>query len=224
MFPTSAQFRKWSYPEKFGVVSAIVSIVLGAAFWLFPDTGKAFIATMSGSIPLSVDVPGRNTIERQINLAKMQDPQARMPSTEFASAVVFARPSLPRSQVFIRDVGLFAASNASPLRSSNQDLVFTAGKCRFAGHVSVIDSNRLLAEAPISMISCLLDNGDSYGLGTAEGPPIGFLTRAETPTSTQLSLVQEGRLLTLQLDAKYVVRLYQPLKNMPFVGKSAVGW
>lgn len=224
MYPTRAQFRKWTYPTKFGVVSTTVSIVLGVAFWLFPDTGKAFIAILRGSVPPSVEVPGRNTIERQINLAKMQEPQALTPSTEFASAVVFVRPSLSRSHSANRDASLFAVSNSSPLRSSNPDIVFAAGKCRFAGHVSVIDSERSLAEATILMISCLLDNGDSYGLGTVEGTPIGFLARAETATSKQLPLVQEDRLLTLQLDAKYVVRLYQPLESIPFRGKSASGW
>lgn len=43
MLPTRNQFSKWSYPTKFGFVTAFIGLLLSIAFWLFPDAGKQLI-------------------------------------------------------------------------------------------------------------------------------------------------------------------------------------
>lgn len=50
MLPTRHQFRKWSYPSKFGFVSFFIGLTLSIAFWLFPDAGKQLVAYFSPSI------------------------------------------------------------------------------------------------------------------------------------------------------------------------------
>lgn len=226
MIPTRQQFRRWSYPSKFGFVSFFVALAVSFALWFFPDGGKQLIGYFfSDQRQAVVVVPGHNNIERQINLAKMQGVAQSAPSTEFALAVPFARPSMPRSSPAEEwHGGLVALSNASPLRSSNQDLVFAPGRCRFLGTVQWQDRASLKGQANISLISCVMDNGDAYGFGVADGPAIGFVAPLERPMDRDLSLVEEGRSVTLPLSSQYVVRLLSPLTSVPYKGKSSSVW
>ena len=196
MIPSRPQFRRWSYPAKFGFVSFFVGLGVTLALWMFPDTGKNLIASLSSEkTQQSLPVPGSNGIERQINLAKMQGAASTTPSAEFAVAVPFARPTMPQEQVSTDwPSGLVALSNASPLRSSNQDVVFAPGRCRFIGTVFWSDRAKLQGEANISLMSCVLDNGDAYGVGSAQGPSIGFVAPLDDPTSRTLSLVADTRM------------------------------
>ena len=51
IFPTRQQYRRWGYLSKFGFVSffvgTAVSLAVSIVFWLFPDTGKQWIARLS---------------------------------------------------------------------------------------------------------------------------------------------------------------------------------
>jgi len=170
-------------------------------------------------------VPGQNAIERQLNRAKMEGVAATTPSTEFAVAIPFARPSLTQEEVPAEFAGnLVALSNASPIRSENQDLVFAPGRCRFLGLVRWSRQPALIGEASITVLSCVLDNGDSYGLGKFKGAEIGFLTPVDQPASKDILLVEEGRSVSLPKDGKYMVRFSAPLRNLPFKGKSIAAW
>jgi len=227
MIPTLQQFRRWNYPSKFAFVSFFIAIGVSVAFWLFPDGGKQLMTYLLGEENIeAVRIPGRNIIERQINLAKMQGAARSDPSTEFAIAVPFARPSMSRSTPAKEwhAAGLIALSNASPLRSSNQDVVFAPGRCRFLGVVQWQDRAKLMGEANISLMSCVLENGDSYQFGVADGPPIGFVVLLETPMNRSLPLIEEDRSVTLPLSKQYVVRLLAPLSSVPLKGKSSAVW
>lgn len=225
MIPSLRQFRSWSYPSKFGFVSFFVGITVSIALWLFPDSGKQFVEHV-GAVPQpTVPVPGRNATEQQLNRAKMEGVTATTPSTEFAVAIPFARPSLTREDMPKEFSGnIVALSNASPLRSENQDLVFAPGKCRFLGLMHWSDKPALRGRASITAMSCVLDNGDYYGFGNFEGPEIGFVTPTDQPANKELVLVEEDKAVTLPKDGRYLVRLLSPLRDVPFKGKSAVAW
>lgn len=225
MIPSLRQFRSWSYPTKFGFIATLLGIAMSVAFWLFPDSGKHLIELVSVEPQLAVPVPGHNAIERQLNRAKMEGVAASSPSTEFAVVIPFARPSLTKEDVPFEFAGnLIALSNASPIRSENQDLVFAPGKCRFLGQVHWSRQPDLLGEASITVLSCVLDNGDSYELGKFEGAEIGFLTPADQPGIKTLSLVEDGESVSLPKDGKYMVRFSSPLRDLPFKGKSIDPW
>jgi len=225
MIPTRQQFKKWSYPTKFGFISFFFSFAVTVFFWLFPDAGKQLIAAVVTEDQQEIKVPGRNAVERQINLAKILGIALSDPSTEFAVAVVFVRPIMSRS--LPSDDGsdnIVALSNASPLRSADQDLVFAPGKCRFLGVLRWLDRKNLKGEAVISTLSCVLDNGDSYGFGNVDGPAIGFVAPLDEPMSRSLSLVEEGWSTTLPLSGQYLVRLHSPLHGISYKGKSENLW
>lgn len=225
MIPSLRQFRSWSYPSKFGFVSFFVGLAVTVVLWLFPDTGKQLVSLVSSAPQPIVVVPGRNAIELQLNLAKMEGVTATIPSTEFAVAIPYARPSLTQEETPNGFSGnLVALSNASPLRSENQDLVFAPGKCRFLGQVHWSGKPALRAQASISTISCVLDNDDYYGFGNYEGPDIGFVTPLDQPANKELLLVEEEKVVTLPKDRKYVVRFLTPLRDLQFKGKSVVAW
>lgn len=225
MIPSLRQFRSWSYPTKFGFVATLLGIAMSVAFWLFPDSGKHLIELVSVEPQPTVPVPGQNAIERQLNRAKMEGVAATAPSTEFAVAIPFARPILTKEEVSPEFAGsLVALSNVSPIRSENQDLVFAPGKCRFLGRVHWSRQSDLLGEASINVISCVLDNGDSYGFGEFEGAAIGFLAPADQPGSKTLSLVEEEKSVSLPKDGRYIVRFSSPIRDLPFKGKSIDTW
>lgn len=50
MFPSLKQFRRWSYPSKFGFVSFFLGLFVTVVFWLFPDTGKQLIARLTAPV------------------------------------------------------------------------------------------------------------------------------------------------------------------------------
>jgi hypothetical protein len=225
MIPSLRQFRSWSYPSKFGFVSFFVGLAVTIVLWLFPDSGKQLVAHVGAAPKPTVSVPGRNAIEQQLNLAKMEGVTATTPSTEFAVAIPYARPSLNQEEMPKGFAGnLVALSNASPMRSENQDLVFAPGKCRFLGLVHWADKPALRGQASIATISCVLDNGDYYGFGNFEGPDIGFVTQLDQPANKELLLVEEDKVVTLPKDGRYVVRFLTPLRDLPFKGKSVATW
>ena len=161
-----------TYPSKFGFVTFFVGLTVNVGLWLFADTGKQLVAHVSTTSPPTIPVPGQNTIEQQLNLAKMEGVTATIPSTEFAMAIPFARPSLTKEEMPKGFEGnLVALSNASPLRSENQDLVFSPGRCRFLGLVQWSDKPTLRGQASITTISCVLDNGGYYEFGNSEWNP-----------------------------------------------------
>lgn len=224
MIPSLRQFRSWSYPTKFGFVTAIMGIFISIAFWLFPDGGKHIVEYFSTEPQPSILVPGKNAIERKINQAKMEGVVSTTPSTEFAVAIPFVRPGLTQEEAPSGFAGnLIALSNASPIRSENQDLVFAPGRCRFLGLVHWPHKQVLIGEATINALSCILDNGDSYGFGDIEGAEIGFLAPMDQPTSKTISLVEDDKLVSLPKDGKYIIRFSSPLHDLPFKGKST-GW
>jgi hypothetical protein len=206
-------------------VSFFVGLAVSVTFWLFPDSGKRLIERFGAESQPTVAVPGQNAIERRLNLAKMEGVAATTSSTEFAVAIPFARPSLTQEGLPPGFTGsLVALSNASPIRSENQDLVFSPGKCRFLGLVHWSRQPALIGAASITLISCVLDNGDSYELGTFEGAEIGFLTPVDKPANKDILLVEEGNSVSLPKDGKYTVRFLAPLRDLVFKGKSAVTW
>lgn len=223
MIPGFRQFRRWSYPSKFGFVSFFVALAVTFVLWLFPDTGKQWIAHISEAPQLTLAVPGRNAIEQQLTLAKMVGVTATASSTEFAVAIPYVRPSLTTTAMPKGGAGNFVAlSNASPLRSANQDLVFAPGKCRFLGLVHWSHQPGLRGWASIVTISCVLDNGDYYEFGNFAGPDIGFVTQLDQPANKELLLVEEDKVVTLPKDGRYMVRLLTPLRDLQFKGKSVV--
>ena len=206
-------------------VAAVGVFALGGLTWLFTQRDYSFLDSITSGVSSSVPVPGRSLLERQINLAKMEGAAALTSSTEFATAVPFARPSLARGEgAQVSGADVFAFSNASPLRSENQDLVFGAGRCRFLGRVAWSDQSVPQAQALIDGLSCVLDNRDAYSLRNPDGAPIGFVARIETPESETLILVDDGKSVTLPLNQKYIVRFFKPIKDISFKGKSSVAW
>lgn len=225
MLPSRRQFRKWNYPSKFGFVSFFVSLCFGFVLWLFPDGGKRLIGRLSVISQPTVSVLGRNEIERQLNIAKVEGVGINISSTEFAVAVPFVRPSLTKPEMGVEPSGAqIGLSNVSPLRSENQDLVFGPGKCRFHGKVQWSQYPSLRGQASITMIGCVLDNGDSYSLGHFNGPEIGFLTPEAQSMSKEVTLVEEDGGVTLPKSSKYLVRLHTPLRDISLLGKSNVPW
>lgn len=225
MIPSLNQFNRWSYPSKFSFVTFFIGIAVSTAYWLFPDSGKGLIERFTVGPQQTIMVPGNNTIEKQLNLAKMEGVTASIPSSEFAVAIPFARPALtkgPNALPFGANV--LGLSNASPLRSENQDIVFAPGKCRFLGTVQWIDQLTLRGEASINSLSCILDNGNHYDLGEFYGPAIGFATPIDQPAMKELQLVEEDKLVTLPRNGKYLVRFFRPLRNLSFKGKSGIIW
>ena len=163
MIPTRSQFSRWSYPSKFSFVTFFIGIGISISLWLFPDSGKRLVERLVSEPQQTIPVPGKNAIEKQLNLAKMEGVTASTPSSEFAVAIPFARPSLSPGEIEPTFGGnIVAFSNASPLRSENQDIVFAPGKCRFLGSVSWSRQPILEGEAAIKALSCVLDNGDYY--------------------------------------------------------------
>lgn len=225
LLPTRAQFRRWSYPNKYGFVLPIIGLAMGTAYWLFPDVGKHLINSMFSAPLLTVSVPGKNAIEQQINLAKMQSVVAIAPSTEFAVAIPFVHPTLPSSsEVPAEPANIIALSNASPLRSENQDIVFAPGKCRFLGSARWYDQPSMTGEVSITVLSCVLDNGDAYGIGRFDGAEIGFVAPIEQPSSRELQFIRDGKFTTFPLSGKYIVRFLSPLRDLSFTGKSVASW
>ncbi|MYN41381.1 SMEK domain-containing protein [Duganella sp. FT109W] len=171
----------------------------------------------------TVVIPGANALEQQINRAKMEGITTTLSSAQFVEAYVFARPSLSRDS--LEQMGdQVALSNASPLEPEGQDLVFAAGRCRFLGHVKWQDLSALTARAVITVISCQLDNRDTYELGNYDGPGIGMVVRAATPAIPDLQLIKEDRAFTLPANEKYVIRFTQPIHQLHPSGKSAIAW
>lgn len=204
----------------FAVISFLISLVVGLAFWLFPDTGKHIIENVASEPRPSLQVPGHDEIEKQINLAKMQGVGTSDPSSEFAVAVPFVRPSMElTASTSNSPANVVALTNASPLRSTNQDLVFAPGKCRFLGSIRWLHQPTMKGEAAITVLSCILDNGDTYGFGESEGPEIGFVASLDQPASRELQLTEEDKSVTLPTAAKYIVRFSAPLHDLPFKGK-----
>lgn len=225
MLPSLRQFRNWSYPSKFGFVSFFVSLCFAFVLWLFPDGGKWLIGRLSVTSQPTISVLGRNEIERQLNIAKMEGVGTYISSTEFAVAVPFVRPSLTKPEMGVEPAGAqIGLSNVSPLRSENQDLVFGPGKCRFHGKVQWSQYPALRGQASITTVGCVLDNGDSYSLGHFYGPEIGFLTPEAQPMNKEVILVEEDGGVTLPKSTKYLVRLHTPLRDISFLGKSSVSW
>ncbi|MGN6083550.1 hypothetical protein [Trinickia sp.] len=231
MLPKLNQFRRWTYPNKFGFVTffiaitvAIASFLAAICFWLFPDFGKELGDMLISGRPESVVIPGDNAIEKAINKAKMKGINSTDPSTDFAVAIPFARPSLSKSAETNYNSDIVALSNASALRSSNQDLVFAAGRCRFLGTVSWSGQTSLIGTADITGVSCVMDNRDSYNFSAPDGHSIGYLTPVDQPASREISLAKEGPVVTLPEDGVYLVRFTLPLRSMSFTGKSSIAW
>ena len=225
MSPSLRQFRSCGYPSKFNNVWNFFGLALSVVLWLFADSGKHFVADLGSAAQQTVPVPGSNAIEQQINLAKMEGATATIPSSEFAVSIPYARPSLTQQQMPKGFSGnLVALSNASPMRSENQDLVFAPGKCRFLGLVHWPDKPALHGQASITTISCVLDNGDYYEFGNLEGHDIGFVTQLDQPAKKELLLVEEEKVVTLPKYGRYLVRLHKPLRDLPFKGKSVAAW
>ena len=112
-------------------------------------------------VQTSVPVPGRNMLEKQINLAKIIGATATDASDEFVVAIPFSRPTLPRRSGSLEGTNHVFLSNASPLRPAKQDIVFGAGRCRIHGTVDWPNQTVLQGEATIDGIACALENGDS---------------------------------------------------------------
>lgn len=172
-----------------------------------------------------IAIPGNNAIEKQINRAKLEGALITTASTEFATAVPFVFPILvPGSDTVDRHGNIVALSNSSPLRPQNHDIVFDAGRCRFLGFATWPIESALVGRASITMISCVLHNGDAYGLGESAGPEIGFVARLETPADRDLRLVRSRSTTSLVKDDKYIVRFNQPILGMTYKGKSIAPW
>jgi hypothetical protein len=229
VFPSRRQFCRWTYPAKFAFVTFFIGIAiticLGVTTWLFPEAGKNIGDRLRSDPQETITVPGDNAIERALNRAKIEGVNATEPSSEFAVAIPFALPTLAadaRDNNFSGNTVAF--SNASPLRSTDQDLVFAPGKCRFLGSVRWTGEPALAGEAEITGLSCVMDNGDYYGFGKADGSAIGFVAPADEPGSKELALVEEGKYVTLPRDGKYLVRFFSPLRDIPLKGKSPASW
>lgn len=232
MFANRTQINKWKYLSKFSYFSGLISITLGLIsiiftiiFWVFPDNGKQLLDSIISKPQNTGLIPGNNIIEKQINRAKIEGVTAPEASTEFVVAVPFVRPSLTAQNTnssFGEDTVGF--SNASPLRYEDQDIVFAPGKCRFLGSVDWSQQPILKGQSGITVISCVLDNGDVYSFGDINGPKIGFVTSIEHPANKELNLIREDKSVTLPLNERYLVRFLTPIHELVFKGKSSVSW
>lgn len=209
----------------FGVITFLIGLVAAIVFWLFPDIGKGWGDHLIPGHAETLVVPGNNAIERALNKARMEGVDATESSADFAVAIPFVRPSLTGDTSANGAFGnVVALSNVSPLRSTNQDLVFAAGKCRFLGFVSWSGRPALTGSADITGISCVMDNGDAYGFGTPDGSSIGYLAPVDKPGGREIPLEKVGAIVTLPKNDAYVVRLLTPLRDIPFKGKSSITW
>ncbi|MCR5895517.1 MULTISPECIES: hypothetical protein [Burkholderia] len=172
----------------------------------------------------SVPVPGRNVLERQINLAKLIGATATDASDEFVVAIPFSRPALSRGSRSLEGMNDVYLSNASLLRPAKQDIVFGAGRCRMHGMVDWPDRAVLQGEATIDGIACTLENGDSYILEHDGAAPIGFMTEIGTPSSRTLSLIEDDKSVTLPVNHRYMVRFLSPIQALRFTDKSSISW
>jgi hypothetical protein len=225
MIPSLSQFRRWSYPSKFAFVSFFISLAVSIGAWLFPDSGKQLVESIFAESQQAVTVPGGTVIEKQINLAKMEGVAASTPSSEFAVAIPFVRPSIVKGADHpASEFNIIGLSNASPLRPENQDIVFAPGRCRFLGSIRQPNQSVMKGEATITAMSCVMDNGDAYEFGKFGGAEIGFVTPIDQPSSNEVLLVEEDRIITLPRSGKYFVRFLVPLRELPYMGKSNVSW
>ncbi|MBD3814858.1 MAG: hypothetical protein IE913_00025 [Halothiobacillus sp.] len=218
------RIRTWT-STKFALISLLAGLAATFAAWLFPDSGKKLVDQITSPNISMLPIPGDNTIEKQLSIAKMHGVGLNTISTEFALAIIFARPSLTGTPAD-SDYGgnIVALSNASSLRSTNQDLVFSPGRCRFIGKLHLTQPSEARGRVFITTMSCLLDNGDAYGLGEFDGPSIGFLTVEEKPMSSEVELIEEKGGLTLPLSTRFLVRFNAPLSDITYNGKSSDRW
>ena len=169
-------------------------------------------------------IPGNNLIEKKINQAKIEGATATTESADFAVVIPFARPSLTKEDAPDGVTNVIALSNSSPLKSKNQDLVFSAGRCRFIGSITWEDKNSLTASASITSLNCVLDNRDTYELQNKSGIEIGFLEPINAPATRRLRLIKEDNVFTLPKEEKYLLRLAQPIQDLEYKGKSVIAW
>lgn len=228
MLPSISQFRKWKYLSKFTFITGVcglLSIVITILFWLFPDSGKQLVKSIFDNNDITITISGNDIFERQINLAKLNGISASVPSAEFAVAIPFVRPIVisgyDSSDSMINIISL---SNASILTSQNQDIFFPPGKCRFIGYVQQMLGNPLKARAVITVMSCVMDNGDSYGYGTFDGREIGFLTQINDPAKNEINLIKYDGDLSIPFEEKYFIRFLRPLRDIEFQGKTNTRW
>ncbi len=194
---------------------------------------SALVVTITAAVALifwwgvdeKVIIPGQNSLEKQINRAKLEGASTTISSSEFVTAVPFVVPHLvPGADATEVTGNHVALSNSSPLRPKNQDLVFNAGRCRFLGFATWPTESVLLGNASITTISCVMHNGDAYGLGESGGPVIGFVAKLDSPADRDLPLVRNQGAATLSKDDKYIVRFNQPIQEMVFKGKTETPW
>lgn len=189
------------------------TVGLPIIMWLFADTGKNWVTQLSGDAPETVAIQGDTSVSRQVNLAKMLGANATDPSAEIALTIPVARPSLDASASPITSQpDLLVLTNASPIRPLDQETVFSPGKCMFLGHVSLRDTKRLIGETLIHSLSCTSDTGNIYEIGDIDGPSIGFLAPVSSPTSHNIDLVKENKVLTVPRSGQYLLRLNSPLR------------
>lgn len=148
------------------------------------------VIPMLSSRPQSVEVPGGNSMERAIYMAKMEGVQFSEPS---ASEVVAKFYVLPTVTYPLHVRSPFALVSVSPFQPTDSSITFDAGDCRFVGEVTEFDPVSNKAVLAVKTISCTDNARQGYSLVQEDGNrALGLVKDLQMPTELRLSLPEKG--------------------------------
>jgi hypothetical protein len=197
----------------------IVSIIFSIT-----DTGNRLVTFVKSVVGYeateSVEVNGKNKIEKRLHLAKLEATKYKIPSS---SMMVVKFISLP----FLNEFGDKNAINSSmaatisPIKPVSGDIVFDGADCRVGIKAESFNKASMKASFGITFISCTDNKGVAYSYEPEHS--IGYLSELLNPAISNVSVNDDGGYLTIFPENNYLVQLYEPIESIDKRGISLFG-
>ncbi|KPJ91000.1 MAG: hypothetical protein AMJ53_12520 [Gammaproteobacteria bacterium SG8_11] len=225
MIPNKKQWKKWTTPSKASVAGywlAIFGIVLGTVYYFFP-----FVGVLAFFDKSRMEIPGDSVVEKKLNLAKIEGVKYKNPTNAYVIAKPITLPILNEltNPLITESWGnKFMLASVSPFKPSAQDTIFEPGQCRFLGKATSLDTDKMVANFVIEVISCVDSRVEAYEI-TAKirnSHRIGYLARVDDIGNSNLPLSWRDKILTINDEQNVVVIFDLPVSELKWVGKSAL--
>jgi len=205
--------KSWALFRLYGNLFAIISAVV-ISVGLFINMVNYFI--------VQENVP---SIKERIEQSKIDGVEYKIPSSTIAVGKFITYPMLNGLEKTVRDDYLNTHAILSTIsRISSDHGEFDAGDCRIGVEGYQFDQDNMRAKFGIKSLSCTDNEGYAYAIESKSGKNyIGYLSEESNIGNDWLSVVKDDKLMTADIDKKYIAMFIKPVNHIELKGRSLFG-